>query len=165
MRGVSYSQWLEYVNGAGAKGFKSQEFSSLQECYPSIGEKAQYGILEKELAKLETVLLKKSISGFQMSVNHCLEESDLEILAWGIKEFKRNVSSCYFFHAIEGYPLIVRKHLCSQIGENLAAFVDEYRIFLKKLSENDSCPFIEDFAYICKKAKLRKFIEEFNVYG
>lgn len=161
---VSYSQWLEYINGAGAKGLKSEAFSSLKGCYPVIGSEAHYGMMQRELAKLETILLKKTVAGFQTAVNRCLEEADPEILEWGIREFKRSVSCCYFFNGIEEYPQTVRKDIGSQMGESLASFVDEYSIFLKKIRENDNSSFIEDFEYICKKAKLKKYIEEFTLY-
>lgn len=162
---VSYSRWLELIKGIKENGICSDEMRRIKLCYPNVVSEDYYAIIQKELAKLVTELLQKAINKFQSSVNRCLEDSDLEILEYGIKEFKRNIRTCLFFYKIEGYPFTVRKNLCDQAIENLSAFINEYTYFVKKLRENDSSLFVEDFEYICKKAKLQKYIEEFNVYG
>lgn len=165
MEMISYSQWLELMNKVQEKGMCSDEMQRLHVVCPEVNTKNHYQFIQNELSKLETELLRKTIYQFEASVNRCLEDLDLEFLNKGIRIFKKNIYHCFFFNNIEQYPYTVRKNLCNQLINPLISFTKEYAQFVKKLREDNNSLFIDDFDYICKKAKLKKYIEEFNVYG
>lgn len=162
---ISYAQWLEVIDKVQEKGMCSDEMQQLHIVYPAVSTKNHYQCIQNEISKLETELLRKTIYQFEASVNHCLEDFDLELLNNGIRVFKKNIQHCFFFNDIEEYPYAVRKNLCNQLISHLISFTEEYAKFVKRLREDNNSLFIEDFDYICKKAKLKKYIEEFNIYG
>ncbi|MCI8427803.1 MAG: hypothetical protein HFJ03_09765 [Lachnospira sp.] len=162
---ISYSQWLELIDRVKEKGVCSDEMYQLHMVCPQVNTEKCYYLIQNEISKLETQLLRKVMYQFESSVNRCLEDFDLELLNHGIRVFKKSVQHCFFFNDIEQYPYAIRKNLCNQLIKNLMVFTQEYAEFVKKLREDNNSLFIEDFDYIYKKAKLKKYIEEFNVYG
>lgn len=163
-RMISCAQWLELVHAAGKKGARSDEMCMLATVYPSLSAEGYYSTVQKELAGLESALLKKAMNRFQKAVNLSLEDADAEILKSGIKEFKQTVYRCFFFNGMEEYPYAIRKDLCIQVVRKLTDFTDEYENFVKRFGESSYGPFIEEFDYICRKANLKKYVEGFNVY-
>ena len=165
VREVTYSQWLEFVNEARKGGFKCSALNELKSCYPGNIMTGYDRIMLNELAKLETGLIKKTIDRFQKAVNEGIEEYDLEAIQFGIKEFKKNVANCFFFANIDEYPRLIKEELGTQLVEKFGAFIVEYANFVKRSSENGGSLFFEEFRYICKKAKLKDFIEGYRYNG
>lgn len=161
---VTYSQWLEYVRYAKEKGIKSDEMQFLSQCYPQVNMQDYQDYLNNELTKLEISLLKKVVDKFQTSVNMCLDELDLELLERALKEFKKEVSICFFFNKITQYPQNMREKLTLQMLEGLSGFAKEFQMYVKRIEDGSNDLFISDFSYICKKAKIIKYIEELNIY-
>lgn len=159
---ITYSQWLGIVKKARNGGLESEDLEELKSCYPRNLMPEYEKIMLNELAILETILIKKTIEKFQKNVNISVEECDLEAIRFGIREFKSNVSKCFFFESIGGYPVLIKKELGMQLVEKYEAFIDEYMNFVKKTSECDGDLFFDEFGYICKKAKLKNFIQGYR---
>lgn len=161
---ITCSQWLELVRTVKEKGIKCDGMESLCLSCPQINMVEYQELLYNELAKLETVILRETIERFEISVNRCLTENDLEYLNHGIRDLKKDLSVCFFFHKIEQYPIIIRKGLTVQMTENLSGFLKEFDRYVKRIEESGSDIFFSDFGYICRKANLKKYIEELNIY-
>ncbi|MBD5459852.1 MAG: hypothetical protein HDR26_02755 [Lachnospiraceae bacterium] len=110
-------------------------------------------------------MIKKTIDKFQDIVNTGIEEYDLEIIKTGIREFKKNVAVCFFFADIHEYPLLIREELATRLTEKFKDFIAEYMSFVRRTSQYGGSLFFEEFEYICKKAKLDKFIEGYVSNG
>ncbi len=162
---IPYMQWMVHLGRIKEKGIRSEEFYLLTECCPIMAAEDQYIIVQKEMEKLEMVLLKNTMELFQKSVNCSLEDVDLEILIRAIHQFKKNINCCFFFCRIKDYPLRIRKNLYGKVAEKLLSFLEEYFRFLRKMNEAESSRFMEDFSYICQKAGLKKYVEGFDFYG
>lgn len=159
---ITYSQWLDFVRKARNGGLESEDLEELKSCCPRNLMPEYESIMLNELIILETILIKKTIKKFQNIVNTSVEECDLEAIQFGIREFKSNVSKCFFFESIGGYPVLIKKELGMQLVEKYEAFIDEYMNFVKKTSECGGDLFFDEFGYICKKAKLKNFIQGYR---
>lgn len=161
---IAYSQWLDYIRVIKDDGIACKELDKIACSYPQVDLCNYQDIVYNELAKMEVILLRNVIENFQKSVNICLSENDLEYLSQGVKRFKRDVQKCFFFNAIDEFPGNMREKLATQMVESLHGFSKVFSAFVKNIEENESDLFISDFVYICKKARLKKFIEEQNIY-
>lgn len=165
VREVTYSQWLEFVKDAQDGGLKCDALNELKSCYPGNIMPYYERTMLSELAKLESCLLKKTVCRFQKVVNAGIEAHDLEAIQLGIKEFKINVANCFFFANIDEYPRLIKEELGMQLVDKFEAFLAEYTNFVKKTGEYGGNLFLEEFGYICKKAKLNRFIEGYRYNG
>lgn len=161
---VAYSQWLEYVRDVKDKGIRCDSMTQLCSSYPKVSMQDYHEHIYNELAKLEILLLSESMDRFQSAVNKCLSENDLEFLSGGIRTLKKELSICFFFHKIEQYPRGMKEELTIQMVESLRDFIQEFQKYVKRIEENGNDIFVSDFCYICKKAKLEKYVEEQNIY-
>lgn len=163
-RSVPYAEWLELVDHAKTKGARCKEFQQLQKCYPDSAGFAYERMIQNELAKLETLLLRSAVKKFQRAINLCLEENDLETLECAMWDFRKSIRGCFFFVGIPGYPESVRKDLAMQMEENLLMFQREFEKFIKRLSQNDNSLFTQDLIYRYRKWNLSKIIREYRSY-
>ena len=163
-KSVAYSQWLEYVRTVKDKGIKSEAMMQLCSSYPQVNMQDYKEYIYNELAKLESLLLSESMEGFQPTVNKCLSENDLELLYSAIKVLKKEVSICFFFNEIEQFSNNMKEKLTIQMVDSLKDFINEFQKYVKRIEDNGNDIFVSDFCYICQKAKLKKFVEELNIY-
>lgn len=157
---ISYGEWLSLVNGTRNKGQVCNEFELLQKCYPKRAGSSCEQMIHNELAKLQTVLLKKAINKYQKAIILCLEESDLEIVEIAFRNLKKSIYCCLFFTRIEEYPDSIKENLKKQIQKNILAFQVEFELFLNQLALEDNSHFVQDLVYICKKRNLAKIVLE-----
>lgn len=152
------------VNNVKAKGARCEEFQQLQGCYPDSAGTAYEYMIQNELAKLETLLLKSAVKKYQRAINWCLEENDLEIAEYAMRDFRKDIRGCFFFARIPEYPETVRKDLTLQMEENLLLFQRDFEQFIKRLSQRDNSVFTQDLLYRYKKWNLSKIIREYRSY-
>lgn len=162
---MPWAEWLELIHLVEKKGVSCEEWNAFAQAEPEDLGAGSDHLIEKELAKLETALLEKCIKKLQSSMNQSLEEGDLFFLEKGIRDFKREVAACFFFQRLEGYPLTVKKSMGEQITKILYGFLDEFMGYVKKIDENGTNDFLEDVIYLCRKAKLKNYVGEFDQYG
>ena len=162
---VAYSQWLEYVRNVKGKGIRCDSMVQLCSSYPQVNMQDYHEYIYNELVKLEILLLSESIDGFQSAVNKCLSENDLEFLNRGIINLKKEISMCFFFNEIEQYPQDMKEKLTTQMVEILSSFIKEFQKYVKRMEDSVNDMFVSDFCYICKKAKLKKYVEGLNIYA
>jgi len=162
---ITWSQWLDLLRAVEKKGIRCEEWNDFStKCPSGMTAESDY-LLEKELANLETTLLKKSVKKMQTAFNECMEDMDLFILEKGLLDFKKEIAACFFFQRLEGFPERVSSSIGDQVAQALRQFVDDFMAYVKKMDENGTNDFLEDVIYLCRKAKLKKYVEEFDAHG
>lgn len=157
---VSYSEWLALVNEVKENGPNCAEFLLLQQCYPHRSGDSYEQMVQKELAKMETVYIQNAVRDFQRSIARSLDEGDLEIARSAIRSLRKNARGSVFFLNNEKYPDTICKNMISEIKRNCQLFQKDFKCFLRRLEqENNSC-FIQDFIYLCRKCDMLKFVLE-----
>ncbi len=164
IQSITYAQWLKHIKTVKDKGIRSDSMKVLCTNYPQVNMMEYQEFVYNEIAKLETVILTESIEKFQITVNKCISENDIEMLVHGFRCLKKDLDTCFFFNVMEKYPVEVKRKLSLQMSKNLQLFVKEFHRYTKRLEENGSDIFISDFEYICRKANLKKYVEELNIY-
>ena len=162
---IPWTQWITLSKAVEKKGIRCPEWETFSGSIPQIFAAEGELLLERELARLETVLLQKSIRRLQDSFRLCMEDGDLSVLERGIRDFKREIAACFYFNQLEGFPARVKKDIGSQVLETLQGFVGEFMGYVRKMDENGTNDFLDEVTYLCQKAKLKKYVGEFDVYG
>ncbi len=160
VKAVPYAAWLSLVEAVKKKGQACDEFLELQGCYPQSTGSLYEQMIHNELAQLENLLLKNAIKKYQKSINMSLEEADLEIAEFAIRNLKKSIRGCLFFTRINEYPEGVRKDLAIQTQERLLIFQAEFGEFLKRLAQDSNSYFAQDLIYLWKKWIPAKIILE-----
>lgn len=138
----------------------SESFAALKSAYPQAAGEAYVPMVQKELARLETCLLKRAFDRFQKEINRCLEEADIEAAESAMRNLKKNLRACLFYNGIPEYPQAVRESMNAEIRENASAFWQDYLRFLRKLSYTDGSAFVEELFYRCRKCNVDQVILE-----
>lgn len=161
---IPYADWINYVRAAREKGRESSEFRELCFLTPIIRGNEYDTYIQNEIAKLEVELIRSMIEDFQKSVNLCMEEHDLYFFEKGLRNFKKAFYDCLFFDAITSVSENVRNSVKKGIWDNLSIFLDEFSIYVRKLSEYESDMYVNEFLYVYKKSKISKFVQEQLIY-
>lgn len=157
---ISYTEWISLVNSVKEQGLHGETFSTLQNCYPkNIGTVYEKNI-QSELAKFETIIMKKTIDKFQTAINLTLEEQDLEILQTAVVHLKKDIRKCLFFLKIEEFPQEFKESMYMQIYKIVSSFQSEIEHYITQIMMNNASGFIEDLAYIFSKQNLKKYVME-----
>lgn len=157
---ISYADWAALVAKTRADGVGSEAFAALKNAYPQTAGEAYVPMVQKELARLETCLLKRAFDRFQKEINLCLEEADIEGAEAAIRNLKKNLRACLFYNGILEYPQTIRESMNAEIRKNVRAFWQEYLRFLRKLSYTDGSAFVEELLYRCRKCNVDQVILE-----
>lgn len=162
---ISFIQWLQLVEAAKLEGMKGSAFLQLKKSYPDIEMPKYTSIVFNALASLEVCFLQNTIEQFQRRVNIGFEEADIEVIRKEINQFKQNIENCFFFCRIQPLPQEVKSRLVEYLMKNIIEFVKDWEDFIKKTMEFDNNSFYEELEYIYQKAKIKGFVEGFEIYG
>lgn len=150
-RYVSYADWIALIAVILEKGMTCQEFEQIKQVYPQTAGESHISMVYNELGRLEECLLMHSFSKFQNTINRCLEEMDLEIAEFAMRNLRRNLKDCLFFNDIPEFPESIKNKMTQEVKKNIEAFQEKYQKYLKKLAYSDSSVFVQDLIYMCKK--------------
>ncbi len=158
-------QWLVLVNSVKNKGYGYKEFDNIISTVKNIHNSSNENIIFNEILELEKILINSTIARFENTVNQSFIENDIEIFIKGVNNVKKDIKKCFLLKKISDYPNVLKENLGSQIENNLIKFLDDFSKYLKSIVKNNENKFIEEIYYVYKKNKLRKFVQECNIYG
>lgn len=161
---IPYSEWVGYVRVSAQIGRNCDEFEMLKKTSPDIGNNEYQDYVKRELAKLETKLIKDSIISFQKMVNNSFAEMDVYIFEKGLKALKKNVLECLFFDEFDDYSKEVKNELKKGIQMNYMLFIDEFSNYLKREYGYDYSSYMDEIEYVYKKAGIKRFVQEHTMY-
>lgn len=146
------------------KGRQCDEFQALRcSSFAPVGAASENFVLS-ELAKLEARLIKDAVGDFQKSVNKSLESADVYIFEKGLRALKGSISDCFTFCGLKAFSGEGGRRLSESIRTNYLLFLDEWERYVRKTYECVHSPYVEEMAYVYKKANVKKFIQEHMVY-
>ena len=157
---ITYAKWLKLVRESCKKGRTCEEFEELRISNLDVKDETYDSYIAKELAELETGIIRDSLENFQKAINKSLEENDIYIFEKGARTFKTSIKDCVFFEYLNGYSDSMRKQLKESISMNYLMFLDEFDNYLKMQQGYGNYQFLEEMGYIYKKVGIKKCVRE-----